>query len=352
MAVNDEKCHACGANLTFDPKSQKWVCEYCGESYSLADLESYKDTKPQSTSSATSDVQQNYNEYNCKNCGAQIVMDENTSVTECVYCGSSAIITDRLEGSFAPKQLIPFKKTKEDALKAFSDYKKGKWFMPKEFLQQKNIQKVSGIYIPFYMYDVDVAARIHVDATKVKSWSDRNYRYTQTDYFDVLREGRMSFNQIPTDASAKFPDDIMDSIEPYDYNDLTDFNSSYIAGFLSEKYDQSLEELSERAEKRARKTAVDTLLKDVTGYNSRTISDSVEKSKRKSSSKYVLLPVWMLNIKFNDKMYTLAMNGQTGKFIGNVPVSWKSVLKFWIIIFLISSLIAIILGILMISNIF
>ena len=224
--------------------------------------------------------------------------------------------------------------------------------MPKEFLQQKNIQKISGIYIPFYLYDIDVNAKIHVDATKVKSWSDRSYSYTQTDYFDIVREGNMSFNQIPTDASTKFPDDIMDSIEPYDYTDLTDFNSSYIAGFLSEKYNQTLEELSQRAEKRAEKTAIDTLFKDVTGYSSKIITDSIEKTQRKTSSKYVLLPVWMLNINFNNKIYTLAMNGQTGKFIGNLPISWKSVLKFWSIVFLASSLISIIFGLLMTHNIF
>ena len=348
MSVNNEKCHACGANLTFNPQKQKWICDYCGKSYNLIDLEKYKKNE----SSSISANQLKYNAYNCKNCGAQIVMDENTSVTECVYCGSSAIITDRLEGAFAPKQIIPFKKTKNDALKAFSDYKKGKWFMPKEFLQQKNIQKISGIYIPFYLYDIDVSARIHVDATKVTSWSDRNYSYTQTDYFDVVREGRMSFNQIPTDASTKFPDDIMDSIEPYDYTELTDFNSSYMAGFLSEKYNLSLEELSERAEKRAKKTAIDTLFNDVTGYSSKAITDSIEKSHIKNPSEYVLLPVWMLNINFNNKIYTLAMNGQTGKFIGNVPISWKSVLKFWSIIFLASSLIFIIVELLMIRNIF
>lgn len=348
MSVNNEKCYACGANLTFNPQKQKWICDYCGKSYNLIDLEKYKKNEASSISAN----QLKYNAYNCKNCGAQIVMDENTSVTECVYCGSSAIITDRLEGAFAPKQIIPFKKTKNDALKAFSDYKKGKWFMPKEFLQQKNIQKISGIYIPFYLYDIDVSARIHVDATKVTSWSDRNYSYTQTDYFDIVREGRMSFNQIPTDASTNFPDDIMDSIEPYDYTELTDFNSSYMAGFLSEKYNLSLEELSERAEKRAKKTAIDTLFNDVTGYSSKAITDSIEKSHIKNSSEYVLLPVWMLNINFNNKIYTLAMNGQTGKFIGNVPILWKSVLKFWSIIFLASSLIFIIVELLMIHNIF
>ena len=139
MTVDDHKCLACGADLAFEPKSQKWICEYCGESYSLKDLENHKkNTISQKNLEFT--TTNNYNEYHCKNCGAQIVMDENTSVTECVYCGSTAIITNRLTGELAPQQLIPFKTTKDDALKAFSDYKKGKWFMPEELMKRRAVR--------------------------------------------------------------------------------------------------------------------------------------------------------------------------------------------------------------------
>ena len=225
MSITDHKCIACDAILKFNPKTQKWKCEYCGSEYTLEDLKIEEEQIDKAKNSqAKKSSNTSYNGYHCPDCGAEIVMDENTSVTECVYCGNTAIINERLEGKFAPQKIIPFKKDKEDAIHAFTNYKKWKWFMPKEFIQKKNIEKISGIYIPFYLYDIDVSAKINVQATRLKIWSDRNYRYTRTDYYDVLREGNMSCKMVPTDASKKFPDDIMDSIEPYNYNELVEFD--------------------------------------------------------------------------------------------------------------------------------
>lgn len=349
MSVTDHKCITCDAILKFNPKSQKWKCEYCGSEYTLEDLKK-EDINQNQNIHPKKSSNISYNGYHCPDCGAEIIMDENTSVTECVYCGNTAIINERLDGKFAPKKIIPFKKDKEDAIKAFTTYKKWKWFMPKEFIQKKNIEKISGIYIPFYLYDIDVTARINVQATRLTTWSDRDYRYTRTDYYDVLRDGNMSFKMVPTDASKKFSDDIMDSIEPYNYNELVDFDSSYISGFLSEKYDLSIDELSDRAKKRAEQTAVETLLNNVIGYDTKKITSLNKIAKRKDTSKYVLLPVWMLNIKYNNNIYTFAMNGQTGKFIGNVPISWKRVVKYWLGIFVGVSIIVLIINLLGYSN--
>ena len=333
MGVSDHKCKACKAVLKFNPTKQKWVCEYCGTQYSLEDLEQNKKEKNVSNS-AKSVVNGNYKEYHCPDCGAEIVMDENTSATACVYCGNTAIISDRLNGEFAPKNIIPFKKTREQAIEAFSNYKKGKWFMPSEFVRKENIEKTSGVYIPFYLYDMDVFEQINVNAIKETRWSDSDFYYTKKDYYKVYRAGNMSFNKIPTDASKKFHDDIMDSIEPFDYNGLVEFNSSYMSGFLAEKYDIEMNDLENRAKKRAIETAKDTLYKDIIGYDEKIIRSAVDEVDIKETS-YVLLPVWMLNVKYNGKIYTLAMNGQTGKFIGNVPISWKKVAKVWTITFVI-----------------
>ena len=349
MSILDHKCPACNAELKFNPTSQSWVCGYCGSEYNLEQLKA-DETKNEDVNRKKS-ANISYRGYNCPDCGAEIIMDENTSVTECVYCGNTAIITERLQGEFSPTQVIPFKKTKDDAVNAFLGYKKGKWFMPKEFLDKRNIEKIAGIYIPFYLYDMDVDARIDVEATKTKTWTSGNYRYKQTDYYNVLRAGNMSFDKIPTDASKKFPDDIMDSIEPYNYVDLVRFDASYMSGFLSEKFDLSKDELQERAEKRAKQSAEQELLRDVVGYDSKHIKNSIANAKKKDS-KYVLLPVWMLNIKYEGKPYTLAMNGQTGKFIGNVPVSKKKVAIFWLAFFAGTAAISITLNLLGLFNLF
>lgn len=328
MGVSNHKCLACNAILKFEPKSQKWICEYCGTEYTLADLEDEKGNKK---NSKTSKVTNNngYLEYHCPDCGAQIVMDENTAATECVYCGNTAIITERLEGKFEPKRVIPFKTTKDEAIEAFSKYKKGKVFMPKDFLNKNNIEKVSGVYIPFFLYDMIVNGSLDVDAIKESRWSDSENDYIKKDYYNVIREGNMVFEKIPTDASKKFSDDIMDSIEPFNYDDLTTFNASYMSGFLAEKYDLDADDLLSRAEGRAKQTTQDILYNDIHGYNSKKINEFTGEASINGVPEYVMLPVWMMNVKYNDKIYTMAMNGQTGKFIGNVPISKGKVAGTW-----------------------
>ena len=329
MGVSDHKCLACNAKLKFEPKSQKWICEYCGTEYTLKDFEDEKGNKKNiKTSKATTN--NGYLEYHCPDCGAEIVMDENTAATECVYCGNTAIITERFEGKFEPKRVIPFKTTKEEAIEAFSSYKKGKVFMPKDFLNKNNIEKVSGVYIPFFLYDMIVDGSLDVEAIKEQRWSEGDFKYVKKDYYNVIREGNMIFEKIPTDASKKFSDDIMDSIEPFDYNDLTTFNSSYMSGFLAEKYDLNADDLLSRAEGRAKQTTQDILYADIKGYDSKRIDEFNGRASINGNPEYVMLPVWMMNVKYEDKIYTMAMNGQTGKFIGNVPISKGKVAATWI----------------------
>lgn len=335
MGVSDHKCLACKAKLKFEPKSQKWICEYCGSKYTLED---FKNKKVNISKVDT------YKKYHCPDCGAEIVMDENTAVTECVYCGNTTIITERFDGEFKPSRVIPFHKTRDEVIKAFASYGKGKWFMPSNFLNKENIEKVSGIYIPFYLFDMVVDGEIDVEAINKETWSDAEYSYEKQDIYSVTRAGTMSFEKIPTDASKKFSDDVMDSIEPFDYSGLVDFSASYMSGFFAEKYDLKVKDLLARAEGRAKETTRRILFSDINGYSSKKITSSYETTKIIGRPEYVMLPVWMMNVKFNNKMYTMAMNGQTGKFIGNIPISKIKVAKVWIGIFVLITVIISLIG--------
>lgn len=329
MNVSDYKCLTCGANLHFDPKTQKWGCEYCGSSYDLAELEKAFGTDEKLKDEKEVKIDSDFDCYNCPNCGAEIIMDDTTTATFCVYCGSTAIIKNKLKGEFNPTKVIPFKKTKEEAIEAFKEYKKGKLFMPNEFTNPNNIQKISGVYIPFFIYDCDIDSDVSIDATRVQHWSDRSYNYTKTDFYKLEREATMHFENIPVDGSSKFPDDIMNSIEPFNYEELADFSPSYLSGFLSERFDTSMEELFQIAQNRAIASSEGEILSSINSYVTKTINERNHKVQKKDSSEYVLLPVWMLNISFEDKIYTFAMNGQTGKFVGNVPIDKKKFWKWW-----------------------
>lgn len=313
MSVLDHKCISCGAKLPFNPTTQKWDCEYCGSSYTLFELNEYEE-KIKNKKSYDLDC------YRCPDCGAEIVADKTTSATFCVYCGNTSIIKNRLEGEFNPSKIIPFQTTKEQAIDAFKKMKKGKIFTPKEFNNELNIQKITGVYIPFWVYDCDTNGDLEIDARRIRTWMSGNYRYTKTDYYQVNRSGNMKFDNVPVDGSSKFDDDIMDSIEPFDYSGLKEFDMSYLSGFLSENYDINNKVAAERMKQRVEKTTIDELRATVSTYTTTIIKNSNVDIDIKEIE-YMLLPVWMLNIKFKDKLYLFAMNGQTGKIVGNVPIS-------------------------------
>lgn len=332
----DHKCPNCDAVLKFNPHGQNWKCEYCRGEFDLQTLVSYEEKTGKVLESkleivSTSDIDM----YSCPNCGAEIIADPNVSTTSCVYCRNTAILKNKLQGEFNPDYVIPFRYTKEDAINAFKKLGKGKILMPKEFNDKKNINEMSGIYIPFWIYDYDSSGDVEAECKRITTWRSGNYRYTKTDTYLAIRSGSMYFENIPVDGSKRFANDIMNSIEPFDYKDLKEFNYSYLSGFLSEKYDVTKEEAEQDAIERAKATFVDEMKKDIKGYNTIVpVRNNINLQNRKSS--YVLFPVWMLNIKYKDKIYTFAMNGQTGKLVGNIPIDVKKAVILWILIFVIT----------------
>ncbi|MCI8346503.1 MAG: hypothetical protein HFJ12_00965 [Bacilli bacterium] len=342
MDVLDNKCPACGAKIIFNPKNQKWDCEYCGSKFSLEEMKRYENA-----SSSKSNTKKNTNSkkklegldvYTCKNCGAEVMADETTTATSCLYCGSTTILKDKIDDGIAPSKLIPFKNVKEDAISAFKGLYKGRPLMPKFFNNPKNIEKITGVYIPFWTYDLKVSGQIDFTATDVKTWSDYSYRYTKTDKFLCKRNSRMSFNRVLVDGSSRFDDDLMDSIEPFNFKELVEYNHAYLSGFLAEKYDVDSNKAMERANKRAMNTAISTTKATVIHQSKVVTNNNLHIAK--VNDDYILLPVWMVNIKYKDKTYTFAMNGQTGEIVGNIPLDIRKTIIVSILLFIITTVLA------------
>lgn len=322
----DHKCPSCHAPLTFKPKTQNWICEYCDSTFTLDDLKHNEEkyNNQEVKIEENSDIGE-YDLYKCQNCGAQIVTDLNTSATFCVYCKNTAIIKERLTGKFEPKEIIPFNKTIEDAKEAFKKVGRKHPLIPSSFNSPQNISEIRGIYIPFWLFSGTTSGGITAECNKIRTWRSGNYRYTKTDTYHITKEGELTFNKVPNDGAIKFDDAIMNTIEPFDYQKLVPFNPSYLSGFLSEKYDVDSNTAQKDALFRMRNTAINTLSNNIRGYSSvNVISDNI--AFPNLNIEYVLLPVYLLNIKYNNKIYTFAMNGESGKLIGNMPVDKKKVL--------------------------
>ena len=134
--------------------------------------------------------------------------------------------------------MIPFKKENKEAIEAFKGLSKGRPLMPSNFNNEKNIEKIKGVYIPFWLYDLDVSGTVNMNANVVTTWTRGRTHYTKTDTYNVNRGGSMKFNNIPVDASTRFENDIMNSIEPFNFQELIPYNHAYLSGFYAEKYDE------------------------------------------------------------------------------------------------------------------
>lgn len=346
----DNKCPACGAPILYKPNLKKWKCDYCKSEFTLEEMKKYNNASNEKnnikeevkTEKQKEKDNTNYYEYNCKDCGAKIIADENTAATFCVYCGNTAILKEKLSGKFAPDMIIPFKNEKEKAIEAFKSLNKGRPLMPNFFNDEKNIEKIKGVYIPFWLYDVKVSGELDATNTTSTTWTVGDTVYTKTDTYRLEREGEMSFNKIPVDGSTRFDNDIMNTIEPFNYSELEEYNHAYLSGFLAEKYDVDEETSFKDAEERSLNSARDTI-KDDMGMGIKTIVNDTLAS-TKLLTKYVLLPVWMINVKYKDKFYTFAMNGQTGEFVGNIPVDKKKAFIYGILTFVITFILVVLIS--------
>lgn len=325
------KCPCCGGALEFNSYVQKMKCPYCDTEFDLEAMKQYDE--------GLRDVKQpdemkwddhaggawkrgetdHMSVYTCGSCGGEIIADENTGATSCPYCGNPVVMTGRFSGALRPDYVIPFKLDREAAKEKLNRHFKGKWLLPKVFKDQNHIEEIKGVYVPFWLFDAQADAEARYRATRVRTWSDPNYVYTETTYYAVERAGNMRFENVPADGSSQMPDDLMESIEPFDFSEAVDFQTAYLAGYLADKYDVTAAQSIERANQRIRTSAEKAIASTVMGYAT-VIPEGSNVRLHNAKTKYALYPVWLLTTSWKGRHFLFAMNGQTGKFVGDLPV--------------------------------
>lgn len=322
--INTYKCKGCGAPIEFDGDSGQLVCEFCGTHMSVDEVEKIQKSREFKVEGKETELNEKMDveSYKCQSCGAVLIVDENTSATVCGYCGSSAILKNRLDGELMPSKVIPFTMDKEKALQTFKNWTKKGIFTPNMFKEKSLADSITGIYVPFWLYDYDGENQFEAHCTRVRTETSGEYRYVHTDHYVVSRDGEASYDLVPADASEKMDDKMMDLLEPYDYSKMKDFKMPYLSGYLSEKYSCSKEDTEPRVSKKVREFIEDEVRRTVLGYTSVNVIRNDTHLIRKNIV-YALFPVWILNYRYNGKQDILAINGQSGKQVGTLPVSNK-----------------------------
>lgn len=347
MASNIQyKCPNCGGGLTFNSSSQNVVCEYCDAEFNVNDVKKYNEELSHESEKEldwgtptqkefSDDELASLNVYHCESCGGELICDENTSATQCPYCGNHVILKGRLSGTLKPDYVIPFKNTRESLQPTFTKYLKKKFFLPRVFKTENKINEIKGLYVPFWLHDADVKGRVRFKGIIKRTWTSGDYKYTEKKYYSIIRDGSAGFDHIPVDGSKNLPDDLMESIEPFHFSEAVQFEPIYLSGFLSDKYDVNKEDVLPRATTRVKQGTVDQFRTTVSGYDElETESTSLELYNTKVS--YALYPVWIMTTTWREKRYTFAMNGETNKIVGNLPMSKLKYFFTFLIIFLLA----------------
>lgn len=338
--LQEYECPCCGGSIHFDSSIQKMKCPYCDTEFEMDALKKFDEQiKAEQADKMNWEMTNEEGEsfqqedgmkvYVCKSCGGEIVTDATTAATACPYCDNPVVMMNQFRDILKPDFVIPFQLDKKAATEGLKKHLVGKKLLPKVFKDQNHIDEVKGIYVPFWLFNAGAKANIRYKATKKKHWSDSRYNYTETSFYSVLRAGSLAFHQVPVDGSSKMEDELMESLEPFDMSKAVDFQTAYLSGYLADKYDVTKEKCIPRVNERIKKSTEIEFANTVKGFDTvEAQNSSIQLVEGKVS--YALLPVWILNTTWNGEKYTFAMNGQTGKFVGNLPLD-KGAYRRWLI---------------------
>lgn len=307
------KCKNCGGNVVYEPGRARMYCPHC-------------------ESEDSEDTIQGGSLAQCANCGAPMEVYDYASAGRCEHCGSYIVFNERVEGVYEPHMILPFRINKANAVLAMEAEFGRRIFTPSDFMSQKSLEKMVGIYVPFWMYDYRARYDFAGEATKVRSFRSGNTEYVETSYYEVFRRMEADFDKVPVDASYEMDDSIMDLMEPYNYQMLQGFDPKYMSGFYGEVYNQGAPELEGRAQAKARNASEELMQESLRAY------DTVKPRRRdlnlqRDGVNYALMPVWQYLYRYKGRTYQFHVNGQTAKVVGTTPVSIGKVVTYGVSVF-------------------
>ena len=355
------RCANCGGVLEYSAELNKMVCSFCGNSYTIDELnekekeveEAKKPVQPATPTTSNTEnrivtgptiftlknssgfASDDVGDYNtilkrkneekakeesrmhasvkmqimrCTACGAELAVNGTETSTFCAYCGQATVVQDRVDDYLKPDFIIPFKVTRDDAEKIIRTQLNKGFFVPKG-IKNFEVEKIRGIYVPFWLFDM------HYSDRQFYKYSKKQGKTTVTRY--EYFEAKTFFKQLTLDASLNLNDDSSARLEPYDMRQLVDFDMAYLSGYYSDRFDVGVADITGNAVLRAGELFNEQAMKEIKHKTGKLVKQDPDFNV--SKTEYALLPAWFLSFKYDDKPYTILVNGQTGKMVGAVP---------------------------------
>ena len=321
------RCPGCGATAEYSAKELKMICKHCGKAFSADEANGKSSYEKKQTRKRTTIEELRKHatirmrRFRCSACGAELMAKETEATSYCYYCGQPAVMEEQLSDYMQPDYVIPFQITQEEAANLLQKSIRKGFFVPRCFKDFK-IERLTPIYVPYWLIDVD-----YQDA---QLWEYRDLegdgetRYAKT-------AGRLKLDSYAVEGSRKLEDYAGQRIGPFDFSGLKPFDPSYLSGYYADRFDMGTEEVEGFVNANVKEMFDWKMQKLVLKYSTdRTYSAP---SQRLSNYRYALCPVWFLNVTMKNKVYTMLVNGQTGKVVFALPPSvWKTAACFLLVI--------------------
>lgn len=347
MDMSNYKCPCCEGNLEFDDSLQKFKCRSCLNSYDseIADfLEKSKrsdkyrfslDNKDFGQKKWEHEAEKKLKVYKCPSCEEEFICESEKEVSKCIYCENDILLDGNFDESVCPDLIIPFNVGKEKAVNAFRRFCDKKPLLPEEFLKRDISKDMRGVYLPFWIFGGEGKVSAWYKGVKVSSEKDNKKEITKNSYFGVKRDGKFSFNEISLSGLKKYDSEIMKDLEPYFLSEAKEFSYNDLKGFSLGKFD-----LKKGIKEGLKADILSGFKESLKGFSAAELK-SMDVNFEKSSVKCVLFPVWLMNIRYDGKIYSFAMNGQTGKVVGSLPISRSLYLRYFLLCFAVIAVIGV-----------
>lgn len=313
--MND--CPGCGASLRYDISAGQLVCDHCSSQY---DPYEYDAGHNQETGDGAFKAEL----LTCPNCGAQIMAADHSAAEYCSYCGSFVMLSASETSGVRPDLIVPFQKTKEDCKKIYRQKLAKHIFAPGELKDPDYLNRFSGFYIPYWVYDVGFARNPRITGTTSKQEGD----YLVTSVFDITGDLDAEFNGITYDASSAFDDNISESIAPYRMEEMKEFTPSYLFGFYANTEDVEEKAYEKSAKELATEAVYERILEenDLKDYKVENKRGTTAVGARIKKAQRAMLPVWFLTWRKKDRVAYSVVNGETGKIYAEIPIDIRKYL--------------------------
>ena len=365
MAAITYKCPNCDGPLTWSGEKEAFVCEYCGGKFTEAQLAALApaqskaeevdaafaaNTVPEEDKALRDAVEQGQQRqeddtkdkakpakmkvYMCPSCGAQVTADDTTAATTCFYCHNPIVLNDKFQEDLTPDYIIPFKIDRKKAEEIFTDWVKQHKYIPSAFYNKHQIELLSGVYFPYWVYDCTLHTDVVAKGTKVRTWDSAGMRHTETSVYDISNSGDAPIRNMSRIALNKASKVLCESVMPFDPAELKSFQAGYLQGYVAEVRDIGKEDIKEEIASELKSYADSAVRSEIGSGYSKVDIEKMETSARDEHYNYALMPVWTITYKASDgKMYYFSINGQSGKTCGELPVDSSKLTRLFFKIF-------------------